>query len=493
MLCRTLLLVILFASGTVTAAIQRMGLVAGSSATIAARGSGSLPSRCMDEHDEPPSTDTNYSAVLTPDARNSVVVDHAGRQLTLQQAIKDKVLKITGVTQIPDVAPGMEIEAEISRLRIVNLTDKPIRVRVDQGVVLGTAAHNPLSHKGFERLLDEGLEQEDLWRRQMEMQRQLSELDQTERGDIRRLSTDRMRLFAVTKSADTMEITLPDTTVRLNQADWGAIKDGKRLSEGHPLSRELAQHRGSHFVLYTNHADLKSLSTKFADSKQAAEQLVLSLQKSYPEVKIYRDPYSDRTEKAAKDLTAATLRSPEELLVVIAGDSFGVTDWKIIQNMQEALVGGGLKGGNIRVVEQATIKQNAGLAEGKKAIVVITGHMDAKLRQFVKALGEAGYFKDKFVILNACNEGATVDVASEICREYGAVGTFYYDGKISAFSVDSLMENLVKNLKAGANTNLVDMLRRTVQSVKLNGAWTISMLDRATDRCGLYLYRAAGA
>jgi hypothetical protein len=476
MLYRVVLALIFIVSAADAAlAEQRMGLVTGSSVRLGPNSTGTLASRCMDEHAPPPSTSSNYSNVLSENSDAAVVVKYDGKKLSLQKAINDKIIAITGVS--PPI-PGTR--ATITQLRVVNLTDKPVEVRVEQGVLLGTSRHTIEGLDGAEGLLESGLGQRDVWQR-LATEQKLAILSENEKAEVKTRSTAAMRLFTAVTSGEGLDVIFPDGVVRIEAKDWETLKAGKPLADDHELSGLLKRReRTGYFVMYTNHVKERTELLKSKDSQEAGEQLVLALQRAYPKSRVFRDPYSPETDKAAKKLAEAGLVSLDELLIVVAADSFSVDDKRIINNIKPALIEIGMtegNAGNIAIVDQATIKDKAGMATGKKAVVVITGHIDEKLRQFVEELGKAGYFNDKLVILNSCNEGSTVEIASRICHDFGAIGTFYYDGKIPASSIEDLVVSLVKDIKSGSAGRLIEHMRKLLDKVNLNGAWTISLLQ----------------
>src|SRR4051794_41012350 len=104
-------------------AVQRMGLLPGGSASIAAGGTGTLPTVCLDEHDDPPTTSSRYVNVLNGSTPNSVTVEVDGQRIPLQKALNDGLVSISGVSS------PLGTEAEIDQIRVDNLTGKPISVR----------------------------------------------------------------------------------------------------------------------------------------------------------------------------------------------------------------------------------------------------------------------------------------------------------------------------------------------------------------------------
>lgn len=66
----------------------------------------------------------------------------------------------------------------------------------------------------------------------------------------------------------------------------------------------------------------------------------------------------------------------------------------------------------------------------ERAVIVITGHSDSALEDFIDHLGEKGYLRNNLVVLESCGNDLSPRLVSKINSQYGAVGTFHYPEKI---------------------------------------------------------------
>jgi len=251
----------------------------------------------------------------------------------------------------------------------------------------------------------------------------------TRQTEILGNSTADMKLFGVLEYARGAELQLGDQSLFLSSTELATLKQGKALANDHPLSVMLGGSPEKAFVLYTDKLTESKGATAYAD------ELAFSLQKSYPDRKIFRDPFSAQTSALVSSLASFTVPGPQHLVTVIADDSFEVTDWKIIQNIEPDLAKLGY--GNVLHVSKGNVRPWTGGAG--KGVIVITGHIDAKLAEFVRTLGQAGYFKGNYVLLNTCNDVPTRALVASISADHGALGTFCYDSKIKAGDVEGFV------------------------------------------------------
>lgn len=472
---RTVLLVVVLASGLL--AQQRMGLISGSSVSISAGGSGELPSRCMDEHAGPPTIDTRYTKILHGQSED-VIIELDGKQISLDKAVDDGLVSISGVTD-----PRLSRRARIDNLRINNLTDKSIRISVKQGVVLGTSKHRPFDYDASQ-LLDRSIGQKNLWQRQVLAEQALqsraaleaaarsgdkSALESIEREDAKRLSTDEVCLFRVVRRESGFQIVFGgDEAITISESDLQELDAHRPLPTSHPVSAALDRRASQSLVSYAS-----ELRKDAADEIKDKERVLFGLQASYPDRRIYKDPFSDRTTRTAKLLSTFTVSSSDDFVTLIAEDSFDVTDWSIVRNVEPALRGRGFK--NIQTIKKGEIRTWGG--GGNHGVMLITGHTDEHLDAFVEVVGKAGYFSNNYVIMNACNEEGTAAMVSRVTSEFGAIGVFYYEGTISADKVETLMVQLADAVSSRVQVNLVRMMRGLLTRCGLNGIWMISMMS----------------
>src|SRR5207248_1419907 len=84
-----------------------------------------------------------------------------------------------------------------------------------------------------------------------------------------------------------------------------------------------------------------------------------------------------------------------------------------------------------------------------KAVIVISGHSSGQLAGFVDRLGEAGVFRDNYVVFNSCEAPLTREMIERINGLYGAAGLFGYQGKINPRHVGEIVKGISGWLKAG--------------------------------------------
>jgi hypothetical protein len=286
--------------------------------------------------------------------------------------------------------------------------------------------------------------------------------------DLRKLSTGDMNLFSVNDAGGGIEVQFASDSVFLFADEVAQLRRGEALGPDHPLTKLLGSptEQNAARVLYTNASDKRagSAATSVVD-------LVFALQKAYPRNRIYRDPFSDRTPGLVKRLNGLTVGSPDDLITIVADGSFGVTDWKVIQNIVPDLRKKGFVN-NLVLRKGAVTTWNGG---GGKAVTVITGHINEELVSFVEELGKAGYFQDNYVLLNTCREAPTERLVTRIATEHHAAGVFCYDSKIAAADVESAMLELADVVKNRPTARFVDLINETMRKHSLNGVWTLCM------------------
>jgi len=288
-------------------------------------------------------------------------------------------------------------------------------------------------------------------------------------ADLKAHSTADMQLFAVSQFGNSYEILFGEATpsVTLTEQELSRLRAGQPLPKEHALSKLV---RGSHertLVVYTN-------PLMFRDSKQlrASDEIAFALVKAYPEARILRDPFSERTNEQVRKLNALGVSVGAKTVAVVAEDSFEVKDYKLVQNLEDTLRGQGISIVPVSKdnVQKASIQwtQAAG-----SLVLVITGHIDSKLAAFVRALGDAGVFRENYVVFNSCRAKLSRQLASEMATRYGATGVFTYDSLITPEALEPVLLGIQGSVKANSDRPFIDSWRENVGSHKLNGIWTI--------------------
>jgi formylglycine-generating enzyme required for sulfatase activity len=139
---------------SVAFAVQRMGLMERETCIIAPKQNRFIESRCLDEYETAPTTDTYYTKVLSNNPEDITVSIGNNLPIPLEKAIRDRKVSITGYSS-PDVQ-----RAYIDNVIVNNLTDSTINIHVHSFTPIGTSQHSPF---GYDVSKFSGLSQRDIW------------------------------------------------------------------------------------------------------------------------------------------------------------------------------------------------------------------------------------------------------------------------------------------------------------------------------------------
>jgi hypothetical protein len=295
-----------------------------------------------------------------------------------------------------------------------------------------------------------------------------------------------MRLFTVNNFGSGYEIDLGRQTIPITQSEHSKLQKGIPLPEDHPLTKELqAVSNSQALVMYSHPLMLRKgpLQTK-------ADDFAFVLAKAYPGTRIYRDPYSRKTPEMVADLQRFTVSGPRDVYAVVADDSFGVQDYKIVQNIRTDLEKAGVTIFSFTQASQPVWGQGKG-----KGLIVITGHIDAQLARFVAALGEKGYFEGNYVVFSSCRSPLTRTLISKVNTTFKAAATFSFDSKIKVASVEEFLVDFTSKLQTESPIEFDSTLRRSLKGVRLNGIWTVCLNHDHAGETNLsaFLTKAGGA
>ena len=113
-----------------------------------------------------------------------------------------------------------------------------------------------------------------------------------------------------------------------------------------------------------------------------------------------------------------------------------------------------------------------------RAVIVITGHIDAQLAAFVRELGRAGAFKGNYVVFGSCYGDLSSELAREINTDFEAVGTFRFEGKISPYALQDVVTDLTDRISQGQGKfGFSVVLRKSVRRADLSGIWTVCLVQ----------------
>ncbi|OWK25049.1 hypothetical protein AJ87_15020 [Rhizobium yanglingense] len=137
--------------------------------------------------------------------------------------------------------------------------------------------------------------------------------------------------------------------------------------------------------------------------------------------------------------------------------------------------------GNENVVFFNGAEKNLEPAGRERAVIVITGHSDEALENFIDRLGEKGYLKNNLVVLQSCGNALSPRLVSKINGQYGASATFHYPKKI--LEQDALAHTLsvIGDVVSGKNLFGRVVRDRAARPEKpwgqaMDGVWTICEL-----------------
>jgi len=294
-------------------------------------------------------------------------------------------------------------------------------------------------------------------------------LDAYYKREVRTNSTPDMTLFTALKYDDgSYDVQLGDQSFALSSDEGHSLLNGRALPSSHPLTAALTKDVVPK-VLYAN-----PLMQYAGNILNDADKFAFALQKSYPTVSIYRDPFTADTLEKVKALHAFSIAGPSEITALVASESFRpkVDDFGVVKEIEE-----NLRQAHVEIVE---VKDGQLLnwkkSENSRALIVLTAHSSLALRSFVDKLGKAGVFEGNFVLFNSCETDLTRDLISEINSRYKSAATFSHEGTIKPAQLKSSMIHLVNSLRNGEKVSFGSLLITTFNSHQLNGMWTVSEL-----------------
>jgi hypothetical protein len=310
--------------------------------------------------------------------------------------------------------------------------------------------------------------------------------------NLKTYSTDAMLLYDVRIADDHASIVLPidpswlkqldvdtkrvkiesdDVVIQLTKEDIDALLGGSSLSPNHPFLAIASAMQNRALVQYTSPFAIPDSAIR---DRSAA--ITFGLQRTAQTTRIYRDPLTEHTDKLVQQLNGRINGSPSDYVALIDDGSFQVDDRRIVANIEQDLRDLG-----VDVLKYKTGVDLSVLNAGGKNVIIITGHSDHALVDFVDELGKAGALHGNYVMFNSCGTPLTRAGAERMVEQYGAEAVFVYEGSIDAGKVENALVDFGDQLKANPNASLVDTLRTIVHKHQLNGIWTISYLPPLVD------------
>jgi len=291
-----------------------------------------------------------------------------------------------------------------------------------------------------------------------------SEFMQFCKTEIGQRSTTNLRLLGAFKSGDGALVVLADgSTIELSKDEYRSVLAGNRLPDSHRLT-SFMDSKGAK-VLYSN-----PLMAKEGEALANSEAFAFGLQKAYRTESVFRDPLSDRTDGAVARIRQFRIKKGSDIVVVLPSEVRSVPLTTTITNITPELRGAKV---NIRTFRNGdTYTGSRG-----KAVFVLTGHSSEELAEFVRAVGEAGFFRDNYVILNSCATPVTRELVTEINSRYGAIGTYSFSGAIDPALVQDYMLDFLHQLEGNGSINVLDKLRDSVLKEQLVGTFTVCLAN----------------
>jgi hypothetical protein len=185
--------------------------------------------------------------------------------------------------------------------------------------------------------------------------------------------------------------------------------------------------------------------------------------------RVLMDDLSTTTRQRAAAIRSAKLQ--DSIVALVADGSFNVSDAKVIQNLEEELVAGG-----IRVVH---VDGKGAIAQSTDTVaVVITGHSDEELHGFVNHAISENALSGKMVIFNSCRTPLSEGLIREMIHRGGATGVYRFDGTIQASQVRRFMRQVLRGRQEAKEPSLMNVIESSGASHQLKGLWHISRAER---------------
>jgi hypothetical protein len=286
-----------------------------------------------------------------------------------------------------------------------------------------------------------------------------SALEETVHADLAAADPKVMTLASVLRDGKGFVVETASGAIPITPEQYAQLRRGEPLASDHALTKAaLAE---PPIVIYSN--PLMRSGRYLAD----AEEFGFALQTAYPRTTVIRDDYNSETAARAAALASVGRKPASELVAVIDEGSFKVNDRNVLNDMEDTLRD---KGWSIINYKPGTPWTNG----TGKAVIVITGHIDENLGKFVRALGNAGYFRDNYVLLNTCYTTASTQLVAEINQQFGARACLRHEAKIAPYRVGELLNGIATDVAQPDGTeSLLEILRTRMNALKLRALWII--------------------
>jgi peptidoglycan hydrolase-like protein with peptidoglycan-binding domain len=163
-----------------------------------------------------------------------------------------------------------------------------------------------------------------------------------------------------------------------------------------------------------------------------SEDLLHHLSRRYE--KHYEFYLDDELNKAVDNLSnLPKLNSKDDIKIAFPSEgTFTVQDHGVINDLKENHL-------TNLFTEGITPLQNSN-------VILITGHKDDALRQFIEAHGKAGNLKGKALVVFSCYDVVDANYYSSLVKKYNAREIIYYPVKIKPAAVAEVIEEMLDNI-----------------------------------------------
>lgn len=295
----------------------------------------------------------------------------------------------------------------------------------------------------------------------------LREVARIERELVRRASDSRVEFLAVAQDGDQVTLQLGD---RREQFDAGAIewlRRNPRSDETSPLdelflppdappdgrdARDLVVYRGGG----SRRPPGQDRGSGGGDGVDPV-RLAAVLRERYGETRrVYLD---DETRTARYNLDRLVpLRGPQDLVALVPAEGFDIQDHHLLRNLR-----GRLEDSGVRVL------QDLATAGEAPHVLLISGHNDEELRQYLQHLGDGGFLEGRILLLNTCYADGHADLFHDLIARYGPRAILHHGDRIHFPAVQAVTLEMVEILNelgpAGEEIHPADLLGRATDRV----------------------------
>ncbi|HLG54933.1 MAG TPA: hypothetical protein VI485_06355 [Vicinamibacterales bacterium] len=148
------------------------------------------------------------------------------------------------------------------------------------------------------------------------------------------------------------------------------------------------------------------------------------------------------------------VRGPRDLSAIIPDESLQITDYGLKDRIKMSL----------RDVGVAIADRPELLERGN--VLMISGHKDFRLAEYLVMLGMSGALRDKYVLLFSCNDPGDVRLNSRLIGEFGAAGVHFFGSAVHLQAVTDVIHELARRVgetRQGGQT-LDRLIRESVDS-----------------------------